>query len=731
MKNYSKKWQDDLNIITNKVVKSGDVLEYGDKLVDLRNRNSFILDLGKLIYEDYKNCSRLTSSDVFDYTKDIIEVYQNNEPDFSKGWTAANDIDKNGNLIIEKNNYEKKIALGGSFLISDYPFRKGVSVEAKSYLYSSVKKVMHIGPAANYEDDSFLFITGKTFLDNLNDSSSNVRFYFNFNPEVEAFRDLLLEFIDLLVKKINERHVPFIFKVIRFKSKFDRADSGVLYINNRHYHALTDLIWNIHEKYKDIFRKTVPLFTYEFKEGIGLAEQPFYDYNENLYFTKAPSFGEYRSRLIARVIFDLIEKNEYSPESVYGNLELYQPFYLNRLYNKKLEGTYFNFSTIYESEENVTFSKLLAVEKVANILYSEAIFDYWGRCNWICSAKSGNKTLYNTLDTDLLGGLGGIVLFIHHLRKINDSKQHKIFYEASSKTLLNKIKDRYYFTEKKLVDFIPRIRGGYFKGDLMGMYVLLLSDPDLYEREEPLGLSKRLTQKLIVDENDLSLWSGISGSIVSFCKLYEVTNNEIFIERAMSLADKFLINKDMPDIGVSMKNGRSGMALSLAVLYRNCSKERYKRRVIEILKYDQGLKASNPQNLWDKTKYGDNFEIEFGWPFIDIHLSRKLLMAWGYMEAKKDLEATYEQIRRTDKAFLAALYRESAFNYLNAELFPDMFKGDLEIYENLADFNSFKVDNFNPTVNNGLAGIGLHLIREYHMTEDKRIPKIYDLLEIL
>jgi hypothetical protein len=707
---------------------------YYEKLpVDSKNESNFVISLGSRVYEFYKSETQLKDLKDYNYTKEILSIYEKHKPPLAKGWKAGDAIDVNGNLIIEKNNYEKKLIQAGTFLTQDFPLRKGVEIETKSHFYSKAKQIRRISPDADYEDDSFLFITGRSFLDNTKDVSSNCRFYFNFNPDTGDFKVTLFEFIDKLITKVNERSIPFIFKVLRSKSKFVRADSAVFYINRRHYYSVIDLVISLAKDFKPILREIQPAFTYPLTYGVGFGEQPPFERSDKLFFEKTPSFGEHRSRLIASIIFKLIREGKLTEQSLLSELNnisnssssgTTKNFYQNKITGLP-DNSYALYSSIYTNND-ARVCGIPITQKLANLLFSEAVFDYWGRCNWLRYSEATNN--YVSLDTDLAEGLAGIVFFINHFSDTAGSNQSLLFREASLKTLDYKLADRYYFTDKKLTSKRKRIRGGFFKGDLMGIYILLVSKYKGFVLKTDMKLSERITSKLIVDETDFSLWSGISGSIVALCKLFEFTSDCIYIEKAKEIGDKILNFNIWKDLEATMKYGRSGLMLALNILHEKTNDNKYKTKVEALIDYDQLIWKSHPEELWDKTIREEYFKIEFGKIITDIFISRTILTVEKYPTVECDLQMIKIVMNRIGD-FNFSVLDEDKFSFINSEIFAGRNATlDAVHFEHLVDFNNFTSENFNPTLFNGLAGIGMHLLREIECEKTKNLPRIFHLL---
>jgi hypothetical protein len=121
------------------------------------------------------------------------------------------------------------------------------------------------------------------------------RFYFNVKPDRAA------ELADFLADKLNDGSVKFQFKMPQQIGKFNRADSGILYVQKGDYAATKKMVMEFAKKHPDAFVDGSPAFTKSIGKGISVADEPI---QGNLPPTPsgAHSFGSSRSDIAAEAI---------------------------------------------------------------------------------------------------------------------------------------------------------------------------------------------------------------------------------------------------------------------------------------------------------------------------------------------------------------------------------------------------------------------------------------------
>jgi hypothetical protein len=134
------------------------------------------------------------------------------------------------------------------------------------------------------------------------DRSVLVRIYFNLTPEGAV------AVMGSLTQLLNERAIPFSFKVLYNPKDYERYDSGVLYFDKRDYEAVGQVLKIVYREHHLQFQAQVPLFTLQLAAGLGLAEEP------DQKFADRESFGMNRCQIVANGLLEAWHQGDYSPE---------------------------------------------------------------------------------------------------------------------------------------------------------------------------------------------------------------------------------------------------------------------------------------------------------------------------------------------------------------------------------------------------------------------------------
>jgi hypothetical protein len=120
------------------------------------------------------------------------------------------------------------------------------------------------------------------------------RFYFNVKPDRAA------ELADYLSNQLNARDMKFLYKMPNKIGKFNRSDSGVLYVQKADYQTVKEVVQRYAKAHPDAFAEGSPAFTKPIAKGVSAADEPV---QEGLPPTHGGhSFGSARSDIIAEAI---------------------------------------------------------------------------------------------------------------------------------------------------------------------------------------------------------------------------------------------------------------------------------------------------------------------------------------------------------------------------------------------------------------------------------------------
>lgn len=112
--------------------------------------------------------------------------------------------------------------------------------------------------------------------------------------------------IDAITKKLNYYGIPFLFKCLNHPTLYFRRDAAVLYVEDILMPLLQLLLPDICETMAPYLEEDVPLFSYAYRKGVGIAESP----------NTQESFGMNRIAIVAEVLLQAFPKNLTPEETV-------------------------------------------------------------------------------------------------------------------------------------------------------------------------------------------------------------------------------------------------------------------------------------------------------------------------------------------------------------------------------------------------------------------------------
>jgi hypothetical protein len=127
------------------------------------------------------------------------------------------------------------------------------------------------------------------------------RIYFNISA------DGAIAIMESLTQHLNERSLPFSFKVLYNPEDYDRYDSGVLYCDKQDYSVIRSVLQHIYTQHQAHFEPSTPLFTKQLAPGLAIAEEP------NLSFSQQESFGMNRCQILANGLLEAHQSGDNSP----------------------------------------------------------------------------------------------------------------------------------------------------------------------------------------------------------------------------------------------------------------------------------------------------------------------------------------------------------------------------------------------------------------------------------
>lgn len=381
--------------------------------IQLQNdRKNLQNSLKNLIYNEFyinRDVSKLaenlfSESSLAGALKKITENY-NNIP--LEGWGVESIENKNG-IIASKANERQRFE-HGNYLKKDLNLFLNLEtiVVGRKQLVANIDEYFWVKSKKNLEEHYTRY----------------VRFYFNIKPIKVA------ELINDIKDRFNLRRIPFLLKCFnRYVqensigkatfNKYERADSLVLYLDNKHLNKVINLIYSIHEEYKPFLHDKTPLFTLNprGRNGLGFAESP--EDNPEI------SFGENISSMISDGILQHIYVNNVFNQEFPNNHDLWiekiknsfviNNYDLERLYLKP--NSKIDLSLFEEPLDKLILRQESLARRIAFEICNDAVWDD-NKCNWIgfypkFTKYSKIKNTFRALDGSIASGTAGISYFL-------------------------------------------------------------------------------------------------------------------------------------------------------------------------------------------------------------------------------------------------------------------------------------------------------------------------------
>jgi hypothetical protein len=171
---------------------------------------------------------------------------------------------------------------------------------------ASIGDIVSVKMPRNLMQNGFYMAVGNKIASELtpaNSDSVTVRTYFNLTPDgaIAVMADL--------TQQLNEKEIPFHFKVLYNPTDYHRHDSGVLYCDRQNYLLVRQILLSIYRQHQSQFKPSVPLFTKMLAPGLAVAEEP------DQKFTTQESFGMNRCQIVANGLLQAENQGDRSPQA--------------------------------------------------------------------------------------------------------------------------------------------------------------------------------------------------------------------------------------------------------------------------------------------------------------------------------------------------------------------------------------------------------------------------------
>jgi hypothetical protein len=476
-----------------------------------------------------------------------LETIKNHNKDQEEGWTLNQNIDTSGCITIEKFDefYLKKLFPGTYIkgLLMQNLFRDKEAIFIQ-WVEKSKNRFF------DGSDDQYFRFYGETLPDEFIISKNHIRFYFNLDPNATHLETKIIAFAELLFEKLNKRKVPFECKIHKL---FYLADSCVLYVERRYFVIVMSVITENYFEFSNILKNEVPMFTYPLIQGVGFAENP-----DILLFDEEISFGLSKSAEVATIIKNIFPQ----PTAVKSDNKIINNI-LNKIAEiskkKKYQNRYFlnptsRFEYHFKKFTNQSISSTSSMDstyleyatKIGYLICKEAFWDNSGCCNWV-GYNATNKN-YKTLNTGLLEGLAGTILFLSELFNQTNKLFFKRFVIGALKT---------YFIKSGQNSFRHGFHGGT-AGELWAIKKSLENiafEDNTIQKQFKVDFAKILKNfveninKNAVGSSPTDVFGGISGTLLGLILIFDKPDKticdaifkEIQSRKKHTIANTFLI----------------------------------------------------------------------------------------------------------------------------------------------------------------------------------------------
>lgn len=272
--------------------------------------NSHIVFKGKRYDETLDAATPLLTGLLYSECYALKESYQSGQAVRPQHFTEDNINFLN---LLSQNNHSKDSVEQGWQLKNNYPngyVEVTKHTESRIVPYSALRDLpagaaVTVGQTVSvffpkedrHRQPTFYYIFSN---ENMDISQNLTRIYWNCTAEGAPV------LIDAITKKLNYYNIPFLFKCLNHPSLYFRRDAAVLYIEDSLMPLLGQLLPEICETMAPYLEEDVPLFSYAYRKGVGIAESP----------NAQESFGMNRMGIVADTLLRAFPKNLTPDEAV-------------------------------------------------------------------------------------------------------------------------------------------------------------------------------------------------------------------------------------------------------------------------------------------------------------------------------------------------------------------------------------------------------------------------------
>lgn len=239
------------------------------------NRQKMLQVLTTDIYNQYYN-TEIAAVTGYPESNFIMDLSGSNSGTgtWEEGWVLLGTDAKNGKAVVEKENLK--------FWVDREKVMQLKTAEGKACL-------VHVDKERRFLNPYFYYAFGNTAKHEVSKHCGQLlRFYWNLTPKGAV------RYMSALTGMLNANGIVFATKVLSDPDRYQRVDSGVLYVDKSQLDEVLPLLIAVYDSVKADSRPSVPKFTRQLFPGLGFAEDP----------QNGQSFGISRSAIIAEALYD-------------------------------------------------------------------------------------------------------------------------------------------------------------------------------------------------------------------------------------------------------------------------------------------------------------------------------------------------------------------------------------------------------------------------------------------
>ena len=266
------------------------------------------------------------------------------------------------------------------------------------------------------------------------------------------------------------------------------------------------------------------------------------------------------------------------------------------------------------TQSPLTREQLLAsADAIAEEIHAHSIKAASGSVYWLGLSYVPNADRFQlqALGASLYDGNCGIALFLAALARIRGRSQFRDLALSALESLRKVLQTTNLLLTQRLAKTIG-IGGATGLGSIVYSLIKisqLLEEPALIE--DATGIANLITPELIAGDQKFDVMSGAAGLILGILKLYQETNEQVVLDKAIACGQHLLEHRlsidsslrawktieDKPLTGFSQ--GVSGIAYALLQLYAVTQDSTYREAALEGIAYERSVLSSSAANWPD------------------------------------------------------------------------------------------------------------------------------------